>query len=67
MIANTASLEVFLLRTLGASGVLGVLGVPEAMGMTPGVCGGTVFPAGWTGTAEWAGRVAAPILGVAVA
>ena len=50
MIANTASLEVFLLRTLGASGVLGVLGVPEAMGMTPGVCGGTVFPAGWTGT-----------------
>lgn len=50
MIANTASLEVFLLRTLGASGVLGVLGVPEAMGMTPGVCGGTVFPAGWVST-----------------
>ncbi len=49
MIANTASLEVFLLRTSGASGVLGVLGVPGAMGMTPGVCGGTVFPAGWTG------------------
>lgn len=56
-----------LVTDIGCVGCIGSVRSAGAMGMTPGVCGGTVFPRAGPAWADWAGRVAALILGVAVA